>query len=392
MEESSSACGRLQFQRVFFAKISAKYRNYCKTYRQWVGKNPEVASQIEHTVKIVSYLIAGRFDRSQELAELVYASSSLLVYINDNILRRASKLKLKLPPRSQYRLMSWLTMIEYIEVFVEIAAKRLWGETGRWIVIVIIQLIKATLRATLLVVEKVGIQSLPPLFPLNREKDIHIPENGDSIEEDELTQSGIDEQNETYEDFEQIYRECDENKEDEKNKAATFVGKRSGRVVRTLNAAPPLLNRTWNLPSTETTEKEEPWSKYLPPTELSKNRIIGESLYIARPLIHLASMFKFGQYSWKPWLLSCGLDLSSLLLMGNSKDLNVNEKAELRRRSIFLLYYLLRSPFYDRYSKARILLALQGLSDKVPLMGLIARPLMEYLPYWQQVYFYNWGY
>lgn len=42
---------------------------------------------------------------------------------------------------------------------------------------------------------------------------------------------------------------------------------------------------------------------------------------------------------------------SSLSLLSDLKDLNRRERAELRRRTILLLYYLLRSPFYDRYSE-----------------------------------------
>lgn len=41
----------------------------------------------------------------------------------------------------------------------------------------------------------------------------------------------------------------------------------------------------------------------------------------------------------------------SLSLLSDLKDLNKRERAELRRRTILLLYYLLRSPFYDRYSE-----------------------------------------
>jgi len=41
----------------------------------------------------------------------------------------------------------------------------------------------------------------------------------------------------------------------------------------------------------------------------------------------------------------------SLSLLSDLKDLNRRERAELRRRTILLLYYLLRSPFYDRYSE-----------------------------------------
>ncbi|XP_070553277.1 peroxisomal membrane protein PEX16-like isoform X2 [Ptychodera flava] len=370
--------------KALFSKISSKYHGYCTSYKEWVAKNPEVASQVEQTFRIMSYFVAGRFEQSQELAELVYAASNLMVYVNDAILRKATKLKLKLPPPSQYRLMSWLTIIEYIEVFVEIAAKRLWGEAGRWVVIVIIQVLKATLRAVLLICHKVGLQSMPPLFPLNRQRDVKVSDDFSAT-----TESGVDAQN--FSEFEEVYRQCEEGgmQEAAAPKRTTFRGKRTGRVVRTLDAAPPLNLRTWKLP-TEDVIKEEPRCKYLPPTQLTRQRVIAESLHIARPLVHLASMFKFGQQSWKPWLLSCGLDVSSILMMGNTKDLNVNEEAEMKRRTVYLLYYLLRSPFYDRYSK--IIFLLSAMANKIPGVGLIARPLMEYLPYWQQVYFYNWGY
>lgn len=37
--------------------------------------------------------------------------------------------------------------------------------------------------------------------------------------------------------------------------------------------------------------------------------------------------------------------------MGDIKNLNARERAELKRRSLMLLYYVMRSPFYDKYTK-----------------------------------------
>ena len=51
------------------------------------------------------------------------------------------------------------------------------------------------------------------------------------------------------------------------------------------------------------------------------------------------------------FLRSPFLFLSSMMLMGDPNTLNVREKAELRRRSLMLMFYFLRSPFYDQYSK-----------------------------------------
>lgn len=53
-------------------------------------------------------------------------------------------------------------------------------------------------------------------------------------------------------------------------------------------------------------------------------------------------------------LLSLARTLSlppSLSLLSDRKGLTRRERLELRRRTILLLYYLLRSPFYDRFSE-----------------------------------------
>ncbi|CAF89222.1 unnamed protein product, partial [Tetraodon nigroviridis] len=41
--------------------------------------------------------------------------------------------------------------------------------------------------------------------------------------------------------------------------------------------------------------------------------------------------------------------------------------------------------------RGKILFLLRLLADHVPGIGLVARPLMDYLPTWQKIYFYNWG-
>jgi peroxin-16 len=80
-----------------------------------------------------------------------------------------------------------------------------------------------------------------------------------------------------------------------------------------------------------------------------------------------------------------------LLMMGDSVRLNVEEREEMKRRTLLMLLYLLRSPFYDRYSKEKLLFALGILANKVPVVRLVVRPILEYLPIWQQIYFYVWA-
>ncbi|NXW63136.1 PEX16 protein, partial [Eurystomus gularis] len=260
----------------------------------------------------------------------------------------------------QQKLLTWLSVLECVEVFAEMGTARVWGEMGRWTIIVLIQLAKAILRLLLLLWYKAGIQTSPPIVPLNREQ--QQPLHPQDIED---SSSGKDQ---------------------------TYVGRRSSRVVRCLQSTPSLQSRHWGSPQ----QREESQSRRAeemnqPPTPLGLQETIAESLYITRPLLHLLSLGVWGQRSWKPWLLSAVLDISSLSLLSDLKDLNRRERAELRRRTILLLYYLLRSPFYDRYSEGRILLLLRLMADYVPGVGFVTRPLMDYLPAWQKIYFYNWG-
>ncbi|XP_068755367.1 peroxisomal membrane protein PEX16-like [Montipora capricornis] len=345
-----------------------------KKYREFVLHNPETVTKIESILRALSYILPGRFGASEALAELVFSSSQILTLFNDGIFSDGKVTLDETTTQRKNPVLLWLTVLEYLEVFIELGASRIWGEAGKWIIVVVLQIAKAALRFVLLFKHSSGIQRTPLIPLLDRSKLLNGEEN---VGHQNLTdETGVGE--------EQAVSSADITNTPQSG--PTWRGVRSGRLMRSLNATPNDPVRSWRLPKDPSKAK-----KALEPTNLSSQRMLAESLYISRPLLHISSMFLFGQASWRPWLISCGVDVASLALVGNPGDLNEDEKAELSRRTLLLLFYLLRSPFYDNYSKTRILVCLRFMSDTIPGVSFILNPLLDYLPTWQKIYFYNWS-
>ncbi|KAL4225007.1 Peroxisomal membrane protein pex16 [Mactra antiquata] len=358
------------------ASLPAKFEHFLRElkdqYAKTVRNNPDTVAQIETAVRILSFLVAGRFENGELISELIYSASNLLVFINDNVFRAASKYLPKVADVAKQRLKTWLTVLEYAEVFLEMAARKKWGNKGAWIVITVIQIAKTVMRFYVLLKLDGGIGTSPSIQPADRELLKTVHEEHDSLED--------------------AWDEEAAYSEEEK----TFTLKSSGRQIRTLHASDHNGIRTWGVPqSGQQSANNNIQSKkknvlFQSPSVLNKKRLWAERLYIARPLTHLCAAYTFGLESWKPWLVACGMDVSSLFLMGDTHDLKDKEKAEMKRRSLLLLYYLLRSPCYDQVTRDRLINSLKVVSQYVPLSGIIIRPILEYLPTWQKMYFYVW--
>ncbi|KAG8230281.1 hypothetical protein J437_LFUL009454 [Ladona fulva] len=327
---------------------------YC-SYKDWVSRNPQKSADFETTVKWVSYFVAGRINNSNVVSELIYSLSNLLVLFNDRIIYNSRRTDDR---RAGEKLKIFLTVIEYTEVFIEISAKKIRGNKGKWAIVIIIQLIKCISKLLLLFHYRERITLSPSIPPLMRSEFIHTQTS-------ELNRTQV-------------------------NSSAFSL--KSGRIIRTVSSAPPMHTRSWSpplLPPNNNVEQFRQGIKGALPLSLR----IAEVMYVIKPICYLASLFSNDDKNWKPWLLSLGIDLISLKLnhYGRRNNMSNEERKELSRRTIALVLYLLRSPYYERISSGPINSTLNVLSANVPFAGHICRPIAHYLPEWQRTFFYMWS-
>lgn len=73
------------------------------------------------------------------MSELVYSLSNLVVLFNDIILTRGDIID---SYNTKDKIKIYLTVIEYMEVFLELSSQKLWKSKGKWLTITVIQLSK----------------------------------------------------------------------------------------------------------------------------------------------------------------------------------------------------------------------------------------------------------
>lgn len=315
-------------------------------YKRWVIKNPNLITDVETVATWSSYFVAGKINKSPIVSELVYSLSKLLSLYNDKLIREAYDTA----PQTyglREQLKMCLTILHYTEVFVELVVKKRWDTRGKWTAATLLQLFKCCSGLILLYRYKELPIAHPPVAALQR-------------------------------------RQFTEGKDMEEQSNSFFTLRRSGRVIRRVDGAPPIALRDWQ-PIKMADDHSYPGIDI-------KDLLHAETLHIMKPIIHLAAMRIFGTKSWKQWIIALGLDITSIRLYNrHMKGMSHEQKLEASRRKLSLVLYLLRSPMYSGYSKNVITNVLQSSSKKIPLMSFISSPLIQYLNHWQDIYFYMWA-
>ncbi|KAF9975008.1 Peroxisomal membrane protein pex16 [Actinomortierella ambigua] len=360
--------------------------DFLKQYESFIFKNASQISSIESTLRSLTYILPGRFDDADLASEAIFATLNLLGIYHDTIL---AKHVARLPaahrpapsPLNRYtrewqgssltyrRVALVLTLLQYTEVLIEMSVQKKWGQKSKWRVITAIEALKAAGRIALLQLTNQRMI----LHPMHPERDVD-PSTLADLTETELA-----------------------------FKESHWTGTRTGSTRLQLSA----VHTGSKAKGSDVTDFL--LSKVLTPDLVRKPRdlvgmlhgmgTVGEYLFILRPLVYVLAMRRYGQKSWYPWLLSLSIEvLSRVSLQTFLKQRDCSrrvagtplEKDEMKRRLWLFLYYVLRSPFYDRFTKERLHNFTESASRK-PLISLVAGIVKDYQPLWESVYFYTAG-
>ncbi|KAG0291140.1 Peroxisomal membrane protein pex16 [Dissophora globulifera] len=321
-----------------------------KKYESFILKNASQVSSIESTLRSLTYILPGRFEDADLASEALFSTLNLLGIYHDTILTKhvASLPATHRPIPSSLnrytrdwqnssqvykRIVLVLTVIQYSEVMIEMGIQKKWGQKYKWRVITALETIKAAARLGLMHLTNNRML----MHPVHLERDVDPATLADLAE----AQLSVQESH--------------------------WTGARTGNTRLQLSAVQKSTSGKSGKGSDVT---DFLLSKVLTPDVVRKPRdllgmlngigALGERLFILRPLIYVLAMRKYGQKSWYPWFISLALELVSRTSIkhflgsrggargGSGTPL---EKDELKRRLWLLLYYVLRSPFYDRFTK-----------------------------------------
>lgn len=391
-------------------------------YDAFVRMNPRLAAEIEAIIRWSSYLVATR--KSPILGELLTSGANLIQLCNDIILRQANP-ELKLTLNSCVtQLKTFLSVVQSLELLAEIYARDTYGTVGKWAIITVIQITKAAIKLVLLLVFDEGLTKSQYIVPLDR---IHYSEivklqekfgSSNNLHIDPQDQPGPS----SRANGSPSSTPSSLGNEDLSSTNNSLVLKSSGRRLRSLKESPVSSTKVSNnkhppgLSNFDKLQKQRLImliSRYkdYESANLTDFQLCGEILHISRPLAHLALMGLLGTKSWLPYMTSLIMDISSLYMVRTPKSeprilnrsgpkditalsqyrFNVNERMELGHRASSLLLYLLRSPFFDRYTKQKALEGLAEIAENIPLFGHFLATFVNYIPEWQKDYFRVWS-
>ncbi|KAI8099761.1 peroxisome membrane protein [Halteromyces radiatus] len=356
---------------------------YLAQYENFLIKNAAQITSFESSLRSLTYILPGRFHDAEFASQAVYAALNLVGLYHNSILRRAAQQKakeLKRPELAQDStfnkyLLFWqqrskwnhtastiLSILAYTQVLIEMGVRKKWGKRAQWKIIAFLEAFKVLLRLGLL-----------------------------KTTEDRMTLSPT-----------HLQRDVDPaSLETKTSRTGTYQGERTGQEWPSMKTSFALDQRDKfdDINAFLMTKVLTPEKLRQPPQMthvLSGLGNVGEILYILRPLIYVLCILKYGQRSWKPWIISLAAEIGSQLALrkafiSSSDGRNIMmplENQEMSRRVHLIWFNFVRGAFYSRITRPKLEQYCNRLESK-PILKLAAGVLRDYLPLWENIYFYT---
>lgn len=345
---------------------------------------------LESLANGLTWLLPERFSDSEIGPEAVTSILGIITAINEHILEtipiqgRPGHLE-----SSSFPFSLCITILKDLESLLEVVAQQFYGEDKKWNFMAVTESVKALLR--LAVLQKSGFKML-----LHGGETINDgSESDDSSRNGPLSRPG-------HQGVPGILKNHGQTPSNLEGRAMSALN-RFGENARTVSE-PTWLRRVQH----QQAIMEPPTSVAETPSLsvfLSKKGIpgglylTGEVMFILRPLVYVLLIRKYGARSWYPWITSLVVDLLGNGIISfvsiawkNSNNFRLTnvEKNELKRRKLLWALYLMRDPFFTKYTGQK-LDGTQKLLEPVPIIGLLTEKLVELLVGAQTRYTYMSG-
>ncbi|KAL3536893.1 hypothetical protein ACH5RR_000259 [Cinchona calisaya] len=367
-----------------------------EAYKRWVRRNKDYVHSMESLANGLTWLLPERFSDSEIGPEAVTSFFGIITAINEHIIETTPTQRVTgqaEPSFFPYSLC--ITLLKDLETLVEVTAQHFFGDDRKWNFIAATEATKVLVRLAMF--RNSGYKML-----LHGGETVNTEKRSDVFNSEQrhgnLANPGI---HHGPGNLKNHYQQTPWNLEGRALSALNSFGE-TARMV----SQPTWLSRVQH----QQAMMEPPTMMVEKPslsTILSENGIpgglfmLGEVMFIIRPLLYVLWIRKYGNRSWLPWFVSLGADLigNSFLsyiatLQSSRKDslfhLSTPERDELKRRKLLWALYLMRDPFFTKYTRKR-LDHTQKLLEPVPIIGFFAEKLIELLVGAQTRYTYMSG-
>ncbi|KAG1175866.1 hypothetical protein G6F70_001166 [Rhizopus microsporus] len=348
---------------------------YFQLYEEFLIKNASQITSIESSLRSLTFILPGRFQDAELASQALYAALNLVDLYHNSIIRKAILARRDQVEESAFNkyihfwssrsnlnatASSLLSVILYTQVLIEMAVLKKYGKKRQWECIAYLEGLKVMLR--LFIFQTTGQRMT--LSPPHLKRDIDPQTLAIQPQEDD----------------------------------ETWVGKRTGIRVKRMKDCFQTNSKSTDVTDFLLSRKltadmlRKPDQMVTVQKNISK---LGELMYILRPLIYVMAILKWGKRSWRPWIMSLAIELLSQAALkagyratSDRTRMMPLEKDEFHRRRRLLLLNAMRGIFYLKITRPRLESFCNRTEDK-PILSLASNIIREYLPLWQDIYFYT---